>query len=293
MSFHPRMKSTIEGLKVVGELRHRTFEGAIADLWDVACSPFAQGEYVSHAPRLVVVLDQTGCGRMNVVASPTVPPEQSNSENRLFYIPAGFKVWSRIENVATLRHLDIHFDVEKLSGKLADDFETGQIDVPNLSFSDNRILSLANLIAEQCESPGALHDLYGDSLICALFVALAQIKPVSGRHKGKLATNKLRRTIEFIEDNHAETIRLEELAQIAGLSPAYFCSAFRLATGMPPHRWQMRSRINRAKHYMENTNMVLSAIAMATGFSDQAHFTRVFRQFTGTTPNAWRKSKLG
>ena len=137
-----------------------------------------------------------------------------------------------------------------------------------------------------------MHDLYGDSLICSLFVALARIKPRKVRYKGQLAAHTLRRAIEFIEDNHADTIRLQDLADLAGLSPAYFCNAFRLTTGMPPHRWQMRARVNRSKHYLENTDMALSAIAVTTGFSDQAHFTRVFRQFTGTTPKAWRRTRI-
>ena len=114
MTFHPRMQSSTEGLTVVGDLRLKIFEGAIADLWDVKCSAIAQGEYVSHAPRLVVVLDQTGCGRMNVAASPDIGVARTKKQSELFYIPAGFKVWSRIENLATLRHLDIHFDINKL-----------------------------------------------------------------------------------------------------------------------------------------------------------------------------------
>lgn len=293
MTFHPRMQSSTEGLTVVGDLRLKIFEGAIADLWDVKCSTIAQGEYVSHAPRLVVVLDQTGRGRMNVTASPDIGAAQTKKQSKLFYIPAGFKVWSRIENLATLRHLDIHFDIDRLSRKFAGDFESDRIDVPNLCFSDDRVLSLAKLIAGECETPGTLHDLYGDSLICSLFVALARIKPRTVRYKGQLAAHTLRRAIEFIEDNHADTIRLQDLADLAGLSPAYFCNAFRLTTGMPPHRWQMRARVNRSKHHLENTDMALSAIAVTTGFSDQAHFTRVFRQFTGTTPKAWRRARTG
>ncbi|MEM9635026.1 MAG: AraC family transcriptional regulator [Pseudomonadota bacterium] len=292
MTFHPRMESMTEGLSVVGDLKLRIFDGAIADLWDVSCSPLAHGEYVSHAPRLVVVLGQTGTGGMEVTASPFQQELKNAPSNRLFYIPAGFKVWSRIENLESLRHLDVHFDIRSLSEKIADDFEPGLIETPKLSFNDDRVLSLASLIAGECETPGTLHDLYGDSLICALFTALTRIKPKTTRYKGQLAAHQLRKAIEFIEDNHASNIRLEELASLTGLSPAYFCTAFKLTTGMPPHRWQMRARVNRAKHYLENTGLTLSSIAVAAGFSDQAHFTRVFRQFTGTTPNAWRKSRL-
>lgn len=292
MTFHPRMQTAIEGLNVLDDLKLRVFDGAIADLWNVACSPSAQGEYVSHAPRLVTVLGTTGKGQMEVLASPNARRVNPGRQARLFYVPAGYKVWSRIENLETLRHLDIHFDIRSLSKKIADDFEPGAVDEPRLAFHDERVYALSRLIAEECASTGGLHDLYGDSLICSLFVALMQVKPKVERSKGQLAAHQLRKAIEFIEDNHASNIRLEDLAGLTGLSPAYFCSAFRLTTGLPPHRWQMRSRVNHAKHYLEDGKMSLSEIAMMTGFSDQAHFTRVFRQFSGTTPSVWRKNHM-
>ena len=292
MTFHPRMQSVTEGFSVIGDLKLRVFEGAIADLWDVSCSPGAQGEYVSHAPRLVAVLDQTGAGRMDLNASPSFPSSRKTPGSKLFYVPAGLRTWSRIVKLSSMRHLDIHFDIKRLSEKLTDDFDHALIDQPRLCFEDSRVLSLAKLVANECESTTDLHCLYGDSLICALFVALAKIEPSLERHKGQLSSHHLKKVIEFIEDNHAMNIRLDELAGLTGLSSAYFCHVFKKTTGVPPHKWQMRARINRAKTFLEHSDMALSEIAVATGFSDQAHFTRVFRQIAGTTPQAWRRSKV-
>jgi len=293
MTFHPRMQSMVEGLTVVGDVRLRFFEGAVADLWEVECCPCARGEYVSHAPRLVVVLDQTGDGGMDVTASPDRGSGQMRGPHPLFYIPAGMRVWSRIENLSTLRHLDLHFDVSTLSRQLAGDLDPGSIEEPRLMFSDDRVFALARLIAAECENPGGLHDLYGDSLICALFVALMRIERTFVPVRGQLAPHQLRKAIDYIEDNCARAIRLEELAGLTGLSTAYFCHAFKLTAGMPPHRWQMRARVNRVKQMLEDTEVPISAAAAAAGFSDQAHLTRVFRQFVGATPSVWRKSRLG
>lgn len=291
MTFHPRMQSMVEGLTVVGDVRLRIFDGAIADLWDVQCCPFARGEYVSHAPRLVAVLGQTGTGGMEVTASPEQGASRERTANPLFYIPAGLRVWSRIENLSTLRHLDLHFDVRILAGRLADDLDPGSVDEPRLMFSDDRVFALVRLIAGECENPGGLQDLYGDSLICALFVALMRIERKFLKVRGQLAPHQLRKAIEFIEDHSTRNIRLEELAALTGLSPAYFCHAFKQTTGMPPHRWQMRARVNRVKQMLEGTTLPISAAAAAAGFADQAHLTRVFRQFVGITPHAWRKSR--
>ncbi len=293
MAFHPHMQSWTQGLEVVGDLRLKIFDGAIADLWDVNCLPFAHGEYVSHAPRLVVVMGQTGNGQMEILADPSDRLAADERCNRLAFIPAGYKVWSRIENLNQLSHLDVHFDTRSISSKLGDDFDPSIVDVPRLSFTDDRLLALARLVADECGAQTPLHDLYGDSLICALFIAFAGIQPKQICHKGHLSAHHLRKAIEFLEDNYDEPVRLAELASLTGLSPAYFCHVFKLTTGMPPHRWQMRVRVNRSKHLLENPDRSLSSIAAETGFSDQAHFTRVFRKFTGTTPAAWRMSRIG
>nr|WP_246679980.1 helix-turn-helix domain-containing protein [Mesorhizobium sp. B1-1-9] len=59
---------------------------------------------------------------------------------------------------------------------------------------------------------------------------------------------------------------------------------------MPPHRWQMQARIDRAKAMMARETASLGDITEATGFFDQAHLTRVFKAVVGVTPGAWMKS---
>ena len=61
---------------------------------------------------------------------------------------------------------------------------------------------------------------------------------------------------------------------------------------MPPHQWQTKTRVERAKQLLLKNDASLTAIAVETGFSDQAHFTRVFRKVVGTTPAQWRRSRL-
>lgn len=59
---------------------------------------------------------------------------------------------------------------------------------------------------------------------------------------------------------------------------------------MPPHRWQMQARIDRAKAMMARETASLGDIAEATGFFDQAHLTHVFKAVVGVTPGAGMKS---
>lgn len=82
-----------------------------------------------------------------------------------------------------------------------------------------------------------------------------------------------------------------ELAGHCGLSRSYFARAFKVSMGLPPHRWLMRHRIQRAQEMLERTKESIAAIALGCGFADQSHLTRVFHAVTGTSPAAWRRQR--
>ncbi len=87
----------------------------------------------------------------------------------------------------------------------------------------------------------------------------------------------------------AADIGLDALAAIADLSPKHFARAFRQSTGMPPHRWLIQRRIDRAKALLRTTDTTLVEIALACGFADQSHFTASFRKLVGLTPGSLRQ----
>jgi AraC-like DNA-binding protein len=88
-------------------------------------------------------------------------------------------------------------------------------------------------------------------------------------------------------------IRLSELAALTGLSMSHFSVAFKQSTGMPPHRWQLQARVLNAKQLLRRRELRISEVAKLTGFVDQSHFTRTFRQFVRLTPMTWRREMLG
>lgn len=82
-----------------------------------------------------------------------------------------------------------------------------------------------------------------------------------------------------------------QLARLCGLSRSYFARAFKASTGLPPHRWLMHFRIERAKELLERGEESISTIALSCGFSDQSHLTRVFHAIVGASPAAWRRRR--
>jgi len=82
---------------------------------------------------------------------------------------------------------------------------------------------------------------------------------------------------------------LEQMAAEAGVTPTHFCRIFKRATGISPHQYVMKARLNRAQQMLEQSAASMSEIADALGFTSQSHFTRAFRQFVGETPSDFRR----
>jgi len=99
---------------------------------------------------------------------------------------------------------------------------------------------------------------------------------------------RLKRVVEYVENHLSEKIASSDLAAIAGLSRMHFASQFRKATGLRPHEFLLRRRIQRAEELLRNTTMPVVEIAMTVGFQTQPYLTTVFKRFTGCTPGRWR-----
>jgi AraC-like DNA-binding protein len=78
------------------------------------------------------------------------------------------------------------------------------------------------------------------------------------------------------------------MAQMAGVSPNHFVWLFTKATGLSPHRYVLRARIDRAKLYLKDDGLSIAEVSRLTGFRTQEHFTKVFRKIVGVTPREFR-----
>ncbi|KZB58964.1 AraC family transcriptional regulator [Thalassospira sp. MCCC 1A02491] len=294
MTFHPQMTSRIEGISLLDDLRFRRWNAAITDLWHVECEQEAGGTYVSRAPLLVAILDCIGDSQVNVRTSRDNTCTTDRKQGCLYYVPAGMEISSEILGKCRLRHLDIHLDVDALENSMGNTIDLSVLETPRMGFCDPRINTLVRLLANDLENGMTGPQIYGEGLVTALTAALLTPSQTEEpqRKRGKLAPYQLRKTVDYIEQNCGRTIRLDELAQLTGLSQSYFCSAFRESTGMPPQQWQMKARVERAKNLLKKGDTPLASVAVGLGFADQAHLTRVFRKIVGTTPGAWRKEQL-
>ena len=133
--------------------------------------------------------------------------------------------------------------------------------------------------------------LFADGVILAIFAALARHGTRrETRAKRGLADWQLRRVVEKIESMQA--VSLAELAASANLSPFHFARAFKQTTGVPPHHFQQRVRVERAKDLLATTGLSITEIAFRVGYGSSQTLARVFRKSVGTTPAEYRRSAL-
>jgi AraC family transcriptional regulator len=97
------------------------------------------------------------------------------------------------------------------------------------------------------------------------------------------------RAKEFLEANFSSPIRLADVAQAVGASPAYLTDVFRRAEGVPLHRYLTQLRLARALVELQQGHD-LTTLALAIGFSSHSHFSAVFRRAFGCTPSQFRES---
>jgi AraC family transcriptional regulator len=110
----------------------------------------------------------------------------------------------------------------------------------------------------------------------------------SGRPVRALQKWRLKRVFEYVDIHLSNKITLLDLAAVAGLSRMHFASQFRMATGLRPHEFVLRRRVQQAEELLRNSRMAIVEIALTVGFQTQPHFTTVFKRFAGCTPRQWR-----
>jgi AraC family transcriptional regulator len=131
------------------------------------------------------------------------------------------------------------------------------------------------------------------AVLASLVETLAPSVPATGKQRAAAALPKWRLTqvLRYIEANIGEPITLANLAATAGMSRMYFAKQFRTTTGIRPHDFVLRKRIERAQQLLAATSDALVDVALGVGFKTQAHFTTVFKKVVGRTPYQWRREQ--
>ena len=152
-------------------------------------------------------------------------------------------------------------------------------------------------LAAESDSGNANGLAYVEALTMALGRQLAVhagiSRPREPRFRGGLSPAARRRVLELIDARLDRRLTIDVLAREAGLSPMHFARAFRETTGHAPHRYLLALRLQRARLLLGEPGATISDVALRTGFTDQAHLTRLFRREFGVTPGTYQRARRG
>lgn len=285
--------SAFEGAKITS-LRQKRWGGVGIQVKEQRFSTPFQADLHSDHARFSVVLDLVGDQpeARNSRSRPTVFSE--NTMHQMNFAPADCPVWACSDGTKYFRTLSLYFRNDGVDFLDEEKIDPGKLFVPRLMFFDPAMLHIARLLELECESNDPVNDLYLETLTLAFLLRLSDLERSRPERqaRGGLAAYQLRRVTDYLCEHLAESVSLQELATITGLSRSYFSSAFRQSTGMSAHQWLLQKRISKAKEYLLGTDFPVAHIAIAVGFSDQAHFTRTFSRVVGTSPVIWRRARM-
>ena len=120
----------------------------------------------------------------------------------------------------------------------------------------------------------------------------ARARKVRRPMRGSLPAWKERRIKELMQAELSGKLSLRRLATECGLSIRHFTRAVSQSTGLTPHRYLLRLRLDKARELLLDPSLRLHEVAMTCGFADQSHFTRVFSAAEKVSPGTWRRLNL-
>jgi AraC-like DNA-binding protein len=190
----------------------------------------------------------------------------------------------------------IHLQFDQ--GKLAEDASANPAS-GRAAGDDPVVLRFSQALTQLGDREDEAAAVYADALRLAIVTRMLSLRaqpqpehqpaaPVEQPSRSGLPKWRFKRVAAYVDENISEAITLAGMAAAAGLSRMHFAAQFRITTGMRPHEYVMRRRIEHAKQMLLETRDSLVQVALSVGFQTQAHFTTVFRRFVGDTPYQWR-----
>lgn len=266
--------------------------GVMGLYWKSRSEYGAGGTYWSDVPRLMIF--QRNIPNVMISEGYADPSRAGRPVSGVVYVPAGHTLRSHFTLAHEFDHLDLHFSPGWLLDNLA----------PILGESIAKEV-LGQMIERDCgPEVGALADLlvkelsdqshdnrYFESLARAMVLAaLTPARPRAQSPTGRLTAYQVKKLERAFADSGWRRMAVAEMADLVGLSESWFSHAFKSTIGVSPLQWQQGQRIRRAQTLLHDRELSVAEVSGLLGFSDQSHFTKVFRTVAGQTPISWRRS---
>jgi AraC family transcriptional regulator len=163
---------------------------------------------------------------------------------------------------------------------------------PIFGVEDTVLQHLADLCESEIDQKGASGRLFTEGIATAMVVHLFRVygnQTFLPLATGGLAPQALRQVMAYIEIHLKEDFGLNDLAAVVGFSTHHFAESFKRSVGLPPYRYVVGRRVDKAKELLLENRLTAAQIAAEVGFSSQSQLTVIFHKATGTTPARFRR----
>ena len=196
----------------------------------------------------------------------------------------GYEVLSQLRQVAKTATIPFIFITAK-TGKA--DFRQGMsLGADDYLTKPSTVEDLLKAVSTRLKKRAVLEKYYAGNQSTK---AIASETPDAQTNLIFPSVSELSEVFEFIEANYNKGITLCDVAKAVGYSSAYLTNRVKRETGRTVNRWIIERRMAQALFLLSSTNQSVEQIATAVGYQNTCHFFRQFRQYQGTTPQAWRK----
>ena len=248
------------------------------------------GQLMEYRPTANMVVLATGAKRTIQVVLANAPPSQLEvSPGQVHILPANvpvaFRLFGPSESIVVTLHQRLLAEVK--AGPDAVELRSG------FGLDDGLIQQLVVSLEEEANSLNA-ESGYVKALGAALAAHLVRkyssgVKERSPQRR-RVMKPGLSEVLDYIDQNINGRLTLQTLAEIAHLSVFAFVRSFKTSTGLPPHRYILRKRVERARLLLSDAALSIAEVALRCGFGDQSAFTTTFRRITNQTPSAYRET---
>lgn len=207
----------------------------------------------------------------------------------LVLIPPQVEVKACWETQAVANYVAIFFDAEALLESAA-----LRLSEPMMFFRHRELRQAIASLCRESRANDGLFDLYAAGWLNQAVAHLVRAQRGTARGQGAgarggLPPRRLRMLTDFLEEHLSDTISIDEMAALVGVSSRHLIRTFEQSTGETPHRYVVGRRVDRAKQLLSRSEDSITDVALSCGYGSIQHFSTAFRRETGVSPSRYRQ----
>jgi AraC family transcriptional regulator len=216
------------------------------------------------------------------------PSFTKNLRNKMIFKPSGSELdgWCKIDKPGTITSVTINQTAP--NGPSID-----LVQIPaRIEFEDEMLRSVLLRFQAILNNPSLDTPGYVDTLVELLKHELNRVasrRPHEPVKQSGLTARQVHIVVDYMDSHLADKMAISEFAALLNMTPFHFIRTFKQATGVPPHQFMIRRRIDRAKELLAERHTAIADVAAKSGFNSAAELTRAFRRIVGTTPSSYRR----